>query len=733
MYSEFYYWMVDAQGLSEKTAYLYDRRMTRAGEWGNLTSMVPLDIAKRVIATSQSSADHNAWYSALRKYQQFFEFKFDTQLDLVSKLQTKAADKCLPKPLTEEEIDRITEAIPITSIVGLRDRAIIEMLYCGLRNNEVCGLYLSSLRDKSVLVLGKGAKERIVPVNDVAWYFVANLIITHYGNADDFVAAGAYGLDFALAVVQERLQEFEYIPIFKTNEGNRMYPRAVREIVYKYAQLAGVARAHPHMFRHCLHPNTRIITELGVVSAEDLYNSDNENRVVSVSLLTGEQVLGKVEKKHKHITKDMLEIWAGGRELICTPEHRLFTLGIDSIEEVYAKDVKKDTALLLASPAVKYTESDEEEEDEFCRFLGYCWGDGTVSVARRGVILTDKNTTFLKFYQELIYRYMGYMGKIRKHINVNSNDLTIYNLELVRYLCELGGDEKSKNLRVPKFLFSSSRKNIISFLAGLYDADGNEGKSIRYFSTSKDFLKDVQSLLVGLGIRSRLHKRYRDVLLPGATEKIKHIIYTLGIHNFTNRRRFIETIPTLKKLEDWRKPHYIQELIPAQKLIEFLYRYCKDKEIYLSTVAEKAGVRYLRRYLTLNINKPSLLALLKALEKEVPTDDIYIKNVFSFYKNLLSREFLSWSRVTKVIYKKQTETVYDFYVPRHHTLITDGIVSHNSFATHTLDAGLGNLTALKDVLGHTKLDMVQKYVLTTKIGRERVRSFHPRQRRRSDV
>ena len=77
----------------------------------------------------------------------------------------------LPDVLSEDEVFRIIDSVILTSWQGIRDRAILEVLYgCGIRVSEAVGLKASSLyfEDGFVRVIGKGNKERLVPLNEVA-------------------------------------------------------------------------------------------------------------------------------------------------------------------------------------------------------------------------------------------------------------------------------------------------------------------------------------------------------------------------------------------------------------------------------------------------------------------------------------------------------------------------------------------------------------------------------------
>ena len=77
----------------------------------------------------------------------------------------------LPAVLSEDEVDRIINSVALSSWQGLRDKAILEVLYgCGLRVSEAVGLKMSCLYfdEGFIRVMGKGAKERLVPVGEMA-------------------------------------------------------------------------------------------------------------------------------------------------------------------------------------------------------------------------------------------------------------------------------------------------------------------------------------------------------------------------------------------------------------------------------------------------------------------------------------------------------------------------------------------------------------------------------------
>ncbi|MCG5643257.1 tyrosine recombinase [Flavobacteriaceae bacterium LSUCC0859] len=121
------------------------------------------EAAKTINARSQSR-----FISGLKSffnYLIFEKYREDNPVDLV---ETPKLGRALPPTLSTQEIDKLVAAIDRSSLEGQRNVAIIETLYgCGLRVSELIGLQLSNLffEEGFIKVLGKGNKERYVPLN----------------------------------------------------------------------------------------------------------------------------------------------------------------------------------------------------------------------------------------------------------------------------------------------------------------------------------------------------------------------------------------------------------------------------------------------------------------------------------------------------------------------------------------------------------------------------------------
>ena len=139
----------------------------------------------------------------------------------------------LPEVLSVEEVEAILDSVDTASgWMGVRDRAILEILYgCGLRVSEACGLLISQvyLAEGFVRVVGKGNKERLVPLGEVAADAFAN-----YLEVRPEAALPAYD-DIA----------------FLNKNGRPLSRVAIFNLVKKQALLAGVRKEiSPHTFRH---------------------------------------------------------------------------------------------------------------------------------------------------------------------------------------------------------------------------------------------------------------------------------------------------------------------------------------------------------------------------------------------------------------------------------------------------------------------------------------------------
>lgn len=233
IYDEFYKWMVEEQGLSEKTSIQYSRRIEQITLDVNCPDrLTPEEVLNFVLSSGGSVPNHNHWVAALKKYSKYLD-GLGTPNNFASLLSMKKVPKRLPKPLSKEQIDKICSVIPEDTLDGIRDRLIVELLYCGLRNNECASIKFQDFEDHQLRVVGKGDKERIIPINKTAWNYLVK-----YSN-----------LRFGYSSFDEIRETHKDDPLLVSSENHPIYTRAIRRIISKYANKVGI-NAHPHMLRH---------------------------------------------------------------------------------------------------------------------------------------------------------------------------------------------------------------------------------------------------------------------------------------------------------------------------------------------------------------------------------------------------------------------------------------------------------------------------------------------------
>jgi integrase/recombinase XerC len=154
-------------------------------------------------------------------------------------------EKRLPEYLPVDAAAQLVEAPDATTVLGKRDRAILELLYgAGLRVSELVGLDLGDvdIRDALLRVVGKGSKERIVPFGRKA----AEALGIYLARRQDLIK-----LRVRLEVASERTKKEGGEAIFLNARGGRLTARSVGYILDRYIGiLAQRLRVHPHTLRH---------------------------------------------------------------------------------------------------------------------------------------------------------------------------------------------------------------------------------------------------------------------------------------------------------------------------------------------------------------------------------------------------------------------------------------------------------------------------------------------------
>jgi len=165
--------------------------------------------------------------SALRAFFKFLCREGILEKNPVQRIATPKLGRKLPRFLSLDELERLFKTPDVTTLLGARDRVILELLYgSGLRVSELAGLNRQDIDASSLLVRvqGKGSKERIVPITRYALEGIQNYL---------------------------QMREDDQEALLLNYQGSRLSVRSIRRILEKLALEAGIPKhLHPHMLRH---------------------------------------------------------------------------------------------------------------------------------------------------------------------------------------------------------------------------------------------------------------------------------------------------------------------------------------------------------------------------------------------------------------------------------------------------------------------------------------------------
>jgi site-specific recombinase XerD len=237
------------QNRSQKTIANYDHYLTRLEDFAGDLKVLEIDnemirkwrlwLNRLGTNTSDELAKTTQNYHliALRS---FLKFCVKRNIQALSPEKIELARTKRPQVtfLNEEEIDRILDQPNISSFVGLRDRAILELLYSsGLRVSELVSLNTEqlNLKRQEFMVRGKGQKDRPIFISDRATLWINRYLEQRTDNLK------------ALFISANKSNS----KIDQSGNFKRLTPRSIQRLVSRYALLAGITKhVSPHTLRH---------------------------------------------------------------------------------------------------------------------------------------------------------------------------------------------------------------------------------------------------------------------------------------------------------------------------------------------------------------------------------------------------------------------------------------------------------------------------------------------------
>ncbi len=230
------------RGLSENTISAYRHDLSGLAKWLQLHSAPHLTDARRehlltfLGERAQGGASPRSTarlLSSIRRFYQHLVREGRLPSDPSLRIDAPKLGRSLPKALTEPEVVALLEAPDTKRVLGMRDRTMLELLYAsGLRVTELVSLKLSQLNMQQgvVRLIGKGGKERLVPLNEESLRWLRD-----------------YMSDSRAQLNKGRGSEY----LFTTRRGECMTRQAFWYLIKRYAVTADIKKAlSPHTLRH---------------------------------------------------------------------------------------------------------------------------------------------------------------------------------------------------------------------------------------------------------------------------------------------------------------------------------------------------------------------------------------------------------------------------------------------------------------------------------------------------
>jgi len=266
-------------GLSENTLMAYRSDLLLFSEWllpRNLLSVQTEDIsAYLALKFRQGRSAHSSarLLSSLRRFYTLQVHKGQLSVNPCLTIESPHTGRVLPASLTESDVEKLLATPDVSTNLGVRDRTMLELLYAtGLRVSELVGLTNNqlNLRQGVVRVIGKGNKDRLVPIGEEAISWLESYIV------------GAR---------QQVLSERQTDSVFITSRARSMTRQAFWHRIKFYAKSADIQKQlSPHTLRHAF--------------ATHLLNHGADLRVVQ--LLLGHSDLSTTQI-YTHIARERLK------------------------------------------------------------------------------------------------------------------------------------------------------------------------------------------------------------------------------------------------------------------------------------------------------------------------------------------------------------------------------------------------------------------------------------------
>lgn len=271
------------KGLSQNTVQSYKNDITSFALWVDESINLPLvriskiDINKYIAQLFKNGLKSSSVNRKISTIKSFFIFLLKKKHILVSPvedIEMIKQEKYLPISMSEKEVELLLESPNLDSFIGIRDRAMIEMLYAtGMRVSELINLKITDIDHNRLVVkvMGKGSKERLIPYGEVA-------------------------SDYLNAYLKNR-KEINSNEIFLSNRGKKITRSAFWNRIKLYLKKENLKESiSPHTLRHAF--ATHLLNRGADLRSVQILLGHSDLSTTQIYTHIAKQRLGEILKKH---------------------------------------------------------------------------------------------------------------------------------------------------------------------------------------------------------------------------------------------------------------------------------------------------------------------------------------------------------------------------------------------------------------------------------------------------
>ena len=271
------------KGLSQNTVQSYKNDITSFALWVDESINLPLvriskiDINKYIAQLFKNGLKSSSVNRKISTIKSFFIFLLKKKHILVSPvedIEMIKQEKYLPISMSEKEVELLLESPNLDSFIGIRDRAMIEMLYAtGMRVSELINVKITDIDHNRLVVkvMGKGSKERLIPYGEVA-------------------------SDYLNAYLKNR-KEINSNEIFLSNRGKKITRSAFWNRIKLYLKKENLKESiSPHTLRHAF--ATHLLNRGADLRSVQILLGHSDLSTTQIYTHIAKQRLGEILKKH---------------------------------------------------------------------------------------------------------------------------------------------------------------------------------------------------------------------------------------------------------------------------------------------------------------------------------------------------------------------------------------------------------------------------------------------------